>query len=469
MFARLAALVSRHYGPVIALWMLLAVGLHAIAPRWNDVTHDGDLAYLPEGMPSVQGAQLLGQAFPLERSKSEMAVIVERPGASLSSADLLWSDGLADLFRRNADALALSDIWNRNTDVVGGKLTSRASRRGQAAVTVLKVKHEFMATTNMGLLDLVRDLLDDARKEAPPGLNVGVSGSAAIGGDMLQAAAESIRSTELTTIVLVVLILLVVYRAPLLVLVPLVTIGAALFVSIDILALLTQLNGLDGFSWWHFKVFTTTKIFIVVILFGSGTDFCLFLIARYREELERGLDRLGAVTESVSRVGAALVGSALTTICGLSMMFFADFGKFRSSGPAIALCLAITLAASLTLAPALLAASGKAVFWPWGLRVRARDEEAGNEDEAAGRANRFWHWAAGVIVARPGLILATSVILLVPFAWRGLSVDITYDLLGELDAGRTSVRGADIARRHFAPGEMAPIKNRDLWQRVDRA
>src|SRR5690348_17159944 len=148
MFATLGAVVTRHSRSVLALWIVLAVGLHLVAPRWNDVIRDGDLAYLPASMPSSRGAQLLGAAFPEERGRSEIAVIVERPSTPLSTADLLWSDGLAERFRERADELAVSEVWNRNTEVVGNKLTSRISDSGQAAVTVLKVKHEFMATAN---------------------------------------------------------------------------------------------------------------------------------------------------------------------------------------------------------------------------------------------------------------------------------------------------------------------------------
>lgn len=453
---RLGALVSRRYGLCIALWIALAVGLHAVAPRWDDVTHDGDLAYLPESLPSMQGARLLADAFPGQRAGSQLAIIVERPRGPLTAADLRWSDGLTELFGEHAGKLDLADIWNRNTPIFGGKLTSRASRRGQATLTVLNVEHEYMATANMQILDRAQELLRAARGDAPEGLNVGISGSAAVAGDMLQSAAESIQNTELTTVVLVILILLVVYRAPLLVLVPLVTIGMALFVALDVLAVLTQLGKLPGFSWWHFKVFTTSKIFIVVILFGSGTDFCLFLVSRYREELAAGVERAQAVAAAVRHVSAALVASALTTICGLSMMFFADFGKFRSSGPAISVCLAIALLACLTLAPALLAAGGRAVFWPFGWR-HIRAAGAGSEGQAESHANRFWNWAAAAIVARPGLILIACVAVLAPLAYRGTSVRMTYDLLGELAPDRPSVRGARIARRHFPAGEMAPI------------
>jgi putative drug exporter of the RND superfamily len=456
MFERLGAFISCHWGPIVVAWVLLACLLHAVAPRWDQVTHDGDLAYLPDNLPSTEGERLMARAFPEQRAKSQVAIVVERPGAALATPDWLWSDSLADRFRERQGDLPIVDVWNRNSEVVGERLTSRVSTDGQATVTLLHVKNEFMATGNMGLVAEVQHMLDEARSTAPAGLTVGITGSAAVGGDMLRSAAESIKNTELTTVALVVVILLLVYRAPLLVSIPLVTIGVALFVATDILALLTQLSRVPGFSWWNFKIFTTTKIFIVVILFGAGTDFCLFLISRYKEELERGLARGAAVIEAVARVGEALVGSAMTTICGLGMMFFADFGKFRNSGPAIALCLAVTLVACLSLAPALLAASGRAVFWPFGIRVRAAGTVHHELDDSS-RSNRFWQWTGSAIVRRPGLILVASVALLTPLAYAGLSVRLTYDFLNELENSCASVQGTALAKLHFPAGEMAPV------------
>lgn len=452
MFSRLGGLISRHWSLVIVAWLALAIALHLVAPRWSQVAHDGDLAYLPDTMPSVEGDLLLAKAFPDRKAKSQIAVFIERPDGKLVGPDYEWTDALAARFEKLAGELPIVDVWTRNSEVVGDKLRSRVGPHGQATVILLQLSNEFMATDNIRVLKRVEDVLDNARKDEakPAGLQLGVTGSAAIGGDMLASAAESIRNTDFMTILLVVSILLIVYRAPVLVLIPLVTIGISLVVATDLIALLTQVHRLEGFEWWNFKVFTTTRIFIVVILFGSGTDFCLFMISRFKEELERGLDRAAALAEAVTQVSGALVGSALTTICGLGMMFFADFGKFRNSGPAIALALTVALCACLTLAPALLRACGAAVFWPFGRS--AQPLHAGGAT-----ASTFWNRLSEQVVARPGIILIASVLLLCPLAYKGLSTDVTYDFLGELAPTRPSVLGTQMAKRHFAAGEMAPV------------
>jgi RND superfamily putative drug exporter len=453
MYQRLAIFISRWWLPVVALWIGLAILVRVAAPRWDDVTRDGDLAYLPAETKSVRGEKLLREAFPNHRAKSQMVIVGERADGPLTSDD---RSVLVDLSKRLAAAedeeLPVVEVWSPWTAVVGKKLISRDH---QAALIVVLIRNEFMAVDNIRVLKQLQELVDLARRspEFPPGLRLEITGSAAVGGDMLTAAQESIANTETATVVLVVLILLLVYRAPVLIVIPLVTIGVSVVVSLGLVAALTQASGMPGLEWFDFKVFKTTKIFVVVILFGSGTDFCLFLISRFKEELQRGVDRARAVENSLANVGEALVGSAMTTILGLATMAFADFGKYRNSGPAIALCLAVTLLASLTLAPALLRALSRVVFWPFNPVVVA----ASTGPRAESQGSRFWQAISRGIIARPGLILVTSCLLMAPLAYRGWSVPVSYDLVEELPADRASVVGTDLLRSHFPAGEMSPI------------
>ncbi|MBX7165017.1 MAG: MMPL family transporter [Pirellulales bacterium] len=504
MFQRFAAIVTRYWYAVILGWVALAWGINHVAPVWDHITQDGDLVYLPGRMTTIRGLEVLAQAFPNTKANSQMVLVVERPGMALAAADFAVTEDLSTLFRdlvvdgdvppsddpawrrqvtadyaqllgtapdalsstqrATLDALIaafrpaaplqppLVEVWDRGDEVVGEKLTSAASKNGQASLVLLHLTTEFMTTSNMQLLAAVNHTLDmaAAAPRLPSGLKLGISGSAAIGADTLTSAQESITNIELTTVVLVLAILMFVYRAPLLVLITLATMVVSVMVAVDFVAALTQV------SWLDFKIFKTTKIFVVVILFGAGTDYCLFLIARYREELNRGLDKHAAVTTALGQVGHAVVGSALTVVFGLGMMYFADFGKFRYSGPAIAMCLSVCLVACLTLTPALLRAAGPWVFWPWGLKRSSNAVSSGDETEDEDEGSRFWRWAADKMLARPGLILTVSVLLMAPFAWIGRDVPISYDLLTDLAPHRASVLGTQMLRRHFDPGDIGP-------------
>ena len=171
-----------------------------------------------------------------------------------------------------------------------------------------------------------------------------------------------------------------------------------------------------------------------ISFFGGGTDYCLFLIARYREELESGDANRAALTRSVRRVGGALAASAATVMVGLGLMGFAEFGKIRSAGPVIALGLAVTLAASLTLTPALLRLAGRAAFWP--RRVRT-----------APKASGVWEYLSRLVVKRPLTVWGVALLLLLPFMGLGLSVRPTFKPTGDLSEGLSEF-GSPVQSRH---------------------
>jgi RND superfamily putative drug exporter len=605
MFDLFGKMVTRWWWAVIVFWIALTVGIKLTAPRWDDITYDGDLAYLPATMPSYVGEQLLSEAFPKDRAKSQIVLIAARDAGELSPEDLdvamdiarrfknyqgitalnrakkfaaeasaaakpedadhlqkralsalessekafdeaieldeqlvrhhekraeknekpnpppeqlaeaYWNRALlyeyldqfhkddrdyathereiesdrnlalklapgipaevdaalklraaqgnhekTVLFPEAAEDIPLLDVWTWRDEIFGEKL---GANNKQAKLVVLQLANEFMATENIRTLKQVERELTPVKKFADQlglaksiqpddNLQIGISGSASVGGDMLRSAHESIKHTELFTVVIVVLILLCVYRSPLLVIVPLITIFVSLQVATGTIALLTQLNFVPGFSWWDLKVFTTTKIFIVVILFGSGTDFCLFLISRFKEELEHGYKLSEANAKALGAIADALIASAMTTILGLGMMFFADFGKYRNSGPVIGLCLFVTLLACLTLAPALLRACGTWLFWPMKVKPRTGEEKPGVLDA-------FWQKSARWIVAYPVPILIGSVLILFPAAWHGWQSGehVTYDFLSGLADSSPSKSGTKLLQRHFPVGESGPI------------
>ncbi len=413
-------------------------------------------------MPSRLGESLLHDAFPTEKAKSSIALVVARRGRPLQGPDYQWASRLYELCDREKDNLPVLEVWNHDTEIVGEKLISKPTKQqpGQATVILMLVGNEFAQFDNIRLLQRVKGLLAEAKSKnpLPEGLEVGITGSAALGGDFLMSSEESIKNTEATTIVLVVCILLAVYRAPVLVALPLVTIGLSLLVSVDVLALLTQGLSLAGFRLVELQDLHYHQDLHHRDLVWRRHGLLLVPDLRFKEEMDRGLAARAAVAESVTQVGEALVGSAMTTICGLGMLFFSDFGKFRNSGPAIAICLAITLLACLTFAPALLTLAGNALFWPFASR-RARNvaEQGSVGEKRRALLGNFWQWVGDAVIAHPGLILVVSILALAPLAREGWSIKVTYDLVNELDQHRTSVEGVMLSQEFFPPGETSPV------------
>lgn len=353
----------------------------------------------------------------------------------------------------------IRDVWTWRNAVVGHKLNVPS---GKARLISLQLDTDFTATGNIVVIQGLEDLNDALKQEyaqvSAESLEIEIAGSAAIGADMLRAAANGVRTTEIVTIVLVLLILSLVYRAPFLVAIPITSIGLSLVVATSVISLLARTPG-DPASW-GLGVFTTTRIFIVVILFGAGTDFCLFLLARSRELLpgqpsnnRHSMQRI--VRQSWLSVHDALFASAFTTMVGLGMMYFSEFQKFQFSGPIIAISLGITLLVCLTFTPAVCVGLGRFAFWP--NRVTQANQKRSNHYRELPPG--FWLQLATFVVTRPktALLLGCG-ILAIPAGWGVLNyASVTYDLTQELPATAPSRRGQALITNYFTTRDASPI------------
>jgi RND superfamily putative drug exporter len=354
----------------------------------------------------------------------------------------------------------IASVWTREEKGIGRLLTSDDRK---STLVVVELSTEFLERANglaLGRIEaFVNDVINNRTSypeslRIPANLELAISGSATVGRDMLQAERESTHNTELYTKVLVIVLLLVIYRAPLLVVIPLITVGLTVEMS---LALLRHMAGLGWIG-----VFSGLGIYVTVVVYGAGVDFCLFLISRYKEELDAGATFDDAIVAAGSRVGIALATSAGTSIAGIAMMMFAEFKKFPEAGFGISFGLFIVLCCVLTLTPALIRLSGRWAFWPDVRRERLSPQEGWIPTSGGWAAlireqqwtRRTWDWIAGVIARRPGTVFLTSVVLMAPFAAIALMNynRLSYGLLSELRPTVTSVVGANAVQEHFSAG-----------------
>jgi RND superfamily putative drug exporter len=174
--------------------------------------------------------------------------------------------------------------------------------------------------------------------------------------------------------------------------------------------------GNAGLSIW-----SQIDIFLIVMIFGIGTDYCLFMISRFREELGRKDSRTEALRFSVNKIGVVIAASAFAVIVGLSSMAVARYQMIQTMGPLLGVAIFITLLAALTLAPASI--FGRKLFWP-------RHDNLG-EDSSKHRPG-LWDRVARISTGKPGLV-AGVVILLMLIPYLALpNLNRSFDQLSEL-------------------------------------
>lgn len=479
----------------LLVWLSIVVTASITAPPFETVSTSGEFAFLPADSPNRLGEELFAKAFPVELQRSSIVLVVrrERETGGLQERDFQFIDDGQDeedpevrfeLRERLLEiaaatgGLAPPPVSNNDDhggttprvkpegeshspisavrtfrDRVIGKLLTSAD--GQATLVLLELTNEFLDERNATIVERVEELLqnEEFMRRIPGGLDISLSGTAVVGRDMIVAARQSAKSTEALTIGLVVCLLIAIYRAPLLALIPLITV----FLSVKLTMTLLTLMAARGWV----TLFHGIESYVTVLVYGAGVDYCLFLIARYKEELDAGGSYEDSVAEALHKVGAAITASAGTVICGIGMMIFCEFGKLRDAGIAITFGLVIVLLAALSFTPALMYAVGHYAFWPQIRRERV--STSGGWLPTASPFSRAWmqlqqsiEW---IVIHRPATVWLVSVASMLPWALVGIIfyTDLSYGLLSDLSPSSPSVRGTNAVLAHFPDGTTGPI------------
>ena len=452
---------------VIAVWIaaaaVLAVVAHPIDPAANEL-----LNFLPDDSPSIRGAAAMERHFPHSSGLSQAVIVIERrqpadagdknpPGTSRpgsAPATTTAPSGKSGL--TPADLAAFADFARRlrrplPKDLARGLFTEALSVRapsdfprllkpnplispdGSAATAIVPVPANYVTVRSTLVVDHIRQAVKE--QSWPPGLDVAVTGSAAFGRDYAAASKESHRRSLGVTVLAVLAILLIVYRAPLAAAAVLGTISMAAVVAHLLLTVATQFG---------LHVGTVEMIFVMVLLYGAGVDYSLLYFSRFRECLAQTTAPTQAAARSWSLTARTILASAATVIGGLLMLSAAQFKIFQTTGRAVALALTVALAAALTLMPAIAAIAHRRLFWPL------------HRTGAIG-AGRFWTAVADTVTGRPALVFLLCLAVLAVPAVNAVNRRYVYDTVTGLGPRYQAVHGLDMVKRHWPIGQVMPL------------
>jgi RND superfamily putative drug exporter len=389
--------VVRHPWRVIALWVVAAVAVIATSPGLPTTTNES--SFLPKDYESIRAASLQDKAFPQAGHVTASAAIIvfaRRDGGRLTRADSAKVDQIA------------SSLAARHIRDISGIAAGPPSRNRLVQAATVAMPNSVVNGSGTAAGDAVKRLRADIKPlAAGSGLTEGVTGPAAQNLDSQQSGNKADQIVLLATLALILILLLVIFRSPIIAFLPLLVIA---LVSQVATGLISDIN-----KALHLNADSSIATILIVVLFGIGTDYILFLMFRYRERLRAGEDAKQAMISAVTRVGEAIASAAGVVVVAFLALTLSTVSVLRAIGPALAIAVATTLIAGLTLVPAVVSLLGSRVFWP------------SKSWRAEPRAARFTSLGAA-LGRHPARFAVASGLLLAALAAGALSYHPTFDL-----------------------------------------
>lgn len=434
---RWGRIVARFPLVILVAWIVLVIAAFHFGPSIQAVAATQNVHPLPSSTPSQQASQLYQTKFAdgQRQSAGETDVLVLTDMHGISAADVALAEQIEAWLTAPATRPAhLVGVTGPSAQASATAFESADHQALRIAVTWDTAN----STALQGSVDAIDAYL--ARLHLAPGVSVGLDGSAAFNRDFLEMIFSSAGVGALIGVLIILLVLGYVYRSPLAVLVPLISIGFAFALSIPVIAWLGQTFGLP--------VATFSLEYVAFVLLGAGTNYGVFMLSRYREEIRRGTEggktgRRSALSRAVGRVGEAISSSAATVIAATAIMGLAQLDLLRVTGPAVAVAVCCLLLAGLTLLPALMALCGPALFWP----ARPHPGTLG----AQGAPQRgLWAAAGRLVTRRPAVVAVLALLLLVPLAISALFAVPSFDFLRTVPSNAPSLQTYRAYQQHFA-------------------
>lgn len=402
---------------IAAVILALTVVLSLFSPNLTELANQKGQAQLPADAVSERANAILKQAG--EDSNSISVVF---------TLDHALKKDTEDQLRTMIDKIKKID----GVEEVTSPLTAEKEVKDQ--LISKDKKTVLIPVTITGSDKKAEKIADDIYKIVPDDLTAYITGASLINQDFAHSSEEGLKKTEVITVCLIIGLLLIVFRSVVTPFIPIVVVGFSYLISQSILGILVY--NVD------FPISTFTQTFLVAILFGIGTDYCILLLTRFREELANGHDKKEAALIAYRTGGKTLFISGFAVLIGFSALGFAKFAIFQSA-VGVAVGVGILMIILYTLLPLFMVTLGEKLFWP-SKKVLSHSD------------NKLWAFLGRHSVVRPFLFIVITVMITLPFI---LTYDdqISFDSTAEISSDYKSIKALEAIKDGFGEGKAFPI------------
>ncbi|GHH96759.1 MMPL family transporter [Neobacillus kokaensis] len=418
---------------ILIAWVAIIAGLFMAAPNMENLVREKGQISVPNGYSSTMAEEILKDVQSSEnKGKDLQTALVFHSDKKLSENDFKEAEKAVNELEKHKQELGITDLL---THFQQKELNDQlVSKDGKTILVSLKVtangREAKEITSNL------YDAIDNVK------LDHYYTGSWVIGEDLVTNSQEGLKKTEGITVVFILAVLLLVFRSAVAPIIPLITVGFSYLTAQSIVAILV--DKVD------FPLSTFTQIFLVAVLFGIGTDYCILLLSRFKEELPKNENITEAIVATYRTAGKTVLFSGIAVLIGFASIGFSTFQLYKSAA-AVAVGVAILLIALVTVVPFFMAVLGKKLFWPSKGKLEHGD-------------SKFWGILGRFALARPFLAFLIVVIVSVPFLFT-YKDQLSFNSLEEISDDYPSIKGFNLIADSFGPGESMPtqivIKNDD--------
>lgn len=440
----------------VVIWVLIVALLSSIWPQVNE-EESGSNNLLPGDAMSVEASKITEEQFP-DDAGVPLLLVWYRDGG-LSESDFHAVQTLYNNLEESP--LEQQSMVPNFADIPIQALIQAASEDGMALTTPLFFKDDASTEELQQSLESLKTTITDITEQNPfeeklseQGLHVRLTGPVGIQTDAVELFSQADFTLLISTVLLVLVLLIVLYRSPILAVVPLIGVGFAY-------GLISPLLGFMAREGW-IVVDSQAISIMTVLLFGAGTDYCLFLVSRYRDELQLETNKYRALQLAIANSGGAIMMSALTTVIGLLTLSLAQYASYDRFAVPFSLAIFIMGIAVLTLLPAILSIFGRTAFFPFIPRTKKMIKDVGKKKGKPVRQlksrSRFSKAAGRWVAEKPWQIIIICLLVLGGFAAFLPKIAYTYGVLDSFPEEMPSREGFSIISDHYLPGEIAPVQ-----------
>lgn len=409
----------------LAAWLVLTVALALFAPSVRDY-QVSKIDSLPEDAKSVIAQAKVDKFF--KDSKGIPAILVFQS----DKGEIAYSDIAKILEQTENEKIEgvqqVVDLSALPPQAAAGFFSEDKT----TALIPLTFDSSLETKEMQKSINIISDFVKDASN-----LKLYVTGPAGISTDTVELFSRADLVLIFSTVGIILVLLIVIYRSPLLAFIPLL---GAIFVY----EVVTQVLGIMGKG--GLVMSSQTVSIMSILLFAAVIDYSLFVFSRYREELKNHESKYEAMQAAMKETGMPVFFSGGTVLVAMLVLFFAESGDYRNFAPTFATTMVIIMAASITLIPALFTFFGRKSFWP---RIPKVGEETIHKQT-------FWSKVGRFVTKKPGISVAIASIILVLAASNLFNLKYEFDTMKSFPDDMPSRQGYEILEDKFEKGTLAP-------------